>query len=227
MPPHTQSSVTLCHIQGSVNPYIEQCHPIWTPWSLWGGQGARPGAAAQRGVAPGRDWAHSGLGEIERNKQIRGQIPPEGDGRGERRAPVRQRGEDFGEQSESGVCVGGDGAFLLPRREPGPRGAARCVPTPRGGRGGPSTQLRWAVGQPPPRRPPFVGRGVPGRRGGVGANLCHYVMRKAQPPFSASRPPDQTPLIPRPLLHYLPRRARLCPWPISRAGGPGEHRLCV
>jgi len=62
------------------------------------------------------------------------------------------------------------------------------------------------------------GRGVPR----AGASLGHYVMWKAQPPLSASRPPDQTPLLPRPLLHYLPAGARLGPGPLAGLGSRGS-----
>lgn len=81
VPPHIQSNASLMYPHRAAPPHMDTTAPH-VPRQLWGGQGAGPGAAAQQGVAPGRDWAHSGLGEIERNKQIRGQIPLGGDGRG-------------------------------------------------------------------------------------------------------------------------------------------------
>lgn len=85
--PQHMSLAWQCH------PHIpRQCQP-----HVSGHQRAAPGAqcpgtTAQRagGVVPGQGQVRSGLGEIERNKQLRGQIPREEiTGGGSGRAPVR------------------------------------------------------------------------------------------------------------------------------------------
>lgn len=96
----------------AVPPHMDTIAPH-VPQQLWGGQGAGAGAAAERGVAPRWDWAHSGLGEIERNKQIRGQIPLGGMGGGSKGLLHGSGGKDFGEQLKSGVEGGRKNAFLL------------------------------------------------------------------------------------------------------------------
>lgn len=57
------------------SPWPGRAHFAWR-WHCPLLHGARRGRrqGAERGVAPGQGWAHSGLGEIERNKEIRGQI---------------------------------------------------------------------------------------------------------------------------------------------------------
>lgn len=76
----TLSLAWQCHPrspQGSASPRAPcgRAHLAWR-WHRPLLRGARRGwrQGAQRGVAPGQGWARSGLGEIERNKQIRGQI---------------------------------------------------------------------------------------------------------------------------------------------------------